>query len=81
MQLRSKITSKGQVTIPREVRRALRLEQGDSILFRVQGGRAYIEPSGSAMSFAEDEGMWREGRGLSWDEINAQVREMRGDID
>lgn len=31
----SRVTSKGQVTIPYEVRRALKIEQGDDLLFEV----------------------------------------------
>lgn len=31
----SRVTSKGQVTIPAEVRKALNIEQGDDLLFEV----------------------------------------------
>lgn len=38
-------TSKGQVTIPIGVRRALGIEPGDSVMIRLDGcGRAIIEP-------------------------------------
>ena len=42
MDARAKITSKGQVTIPRSVREALSLEEGDELLFRVERSRAVI---------------------------------------
>jgi antitoxin PrlF len=32
----STLTSKGQITIPKDVRKALRLEVGDRVLFRVR---------------------------------------------
>lgn len=35
----ARITSKGQVTIPAEVRRALGLEQGDYLLFQLAEGQ------------------------------------------
>lgn len=38
----AKITSKGQVTIPADVRKALKLAEGDQIVFEVKGTRANI---------------------------------------
>lgn len=32
----SKVTFKGQVTIPKEIRRALGIETGDSLLFQIE---------------------------------------------
>jgi AbrB family looped-hinge helix DNA binding protein len=37
-----KLTIKHQVTIPRDVRRALGLKAGDQVLFEVEEGRAVI---------------------------------------
>jgi len=36
------ITTKGQVTIPKEIREALGLREGDRIVFAVEGERAFI---------------------------------------
>jgi len=41
---KAKITFKGQVTIPKEVRDALRIGEGDSIIFRVEKDRAILSP-------------------------------------
>lgn len=41
---KAKITFKGQVTIPREVRNALGIEEGDSVLFMVEKDRAILKP-------------------------------------
>jgi AbrB family looped-hinge helix DNA binding protein len=39
----AKVTSKGQVTVPKAVRTALGIRDGDDIVFRVEGsGRAVI---------------------------------------
>ena len=38
----ARLTSKGQVTIPKTVRDALHLATGDSIVFRVEGHRAVV---------------------------------------
>jgi AbrB family looped-hinge helix DNA binding protein len=39
----AKITSKGQVTIPVDVRRKMRLKDGDKVIFINEGGRYYVE--------------------------------------
>ena len=39
----SRVTSKGQVTIPAEVRKALGIEQGDDLVFELEaGGTAHL---------------------------------------
>lgn len=40
--LRSKVTSKGQTTIPMEVRKALKLRPGDRIAYDVTNGQAIL---------------------------------------
>src|SRR5437867_3176964 len=42
MDARAKVTSKGQVTIPKSVREALKLHEGDELLFRVERSRALV---------------------------------------
>ncbi|MDR1875115.1 MAG: AbrB/MazE/SpoVT family DNA-binding domain-containing protein [Synergistaceae bacterium] len=39
----AKITSKGQITIPADIRRKLSLKEGDKIIFIEQDGRCYFE--------------------------------------
>jgi len=38
----AKVTSKGQVTLPKTVREALGIESGDEVVFRVEGDRAVL---------------------------------------
>lgn len=38
----AKVTSKGQVTIPIEIRRKLGLKNGDKVLFMEEAGRVYM---------------------------------------
>ncbi|PIU55326.1 MAG: AbrB family transcriptional regulator [Chloroflexi bacterium CG07_land_8_20_14_0_80_51_10] len=38
------LTSKGQITIPKEVRKALELESGDKVEFIIDGKRAVVIP-------------------------------------
>ena len=39
----AKITSKGQITIPVDVRRKMRLKDGDKVIFINEDGRYYVE--------------------------------------
>lgn len=39
---RSTMTSKGQTTVPKEVREALRLEAGDRLTWEIRGGQAAV---------------------------------------
>lgn len=40
--LTSRLTSKGQATIPVEVRRALRLKEGDTVVFEMKKGTVTV---------------------------------------
>jgi AbrB family looped-hinge helix DNA binding protein len=40
----AKITAKGQVTIPKKIRKMLGIESGDWIIFSVEGGKAMMYP-------------------------------------
>ena len=42
MDVAAKVTSKGQVTVPKDVREALGIGQGDTLVFRVEGQRALV---------------------------------------
>ena len=44
----AKITSKGQITIPREIRRKLGVKDGDKVLFIEEGGRIVLMNSAMA---------------------------------
>ena len=38
----ARVTSKGQVTVPKAVRDALGIKEGDEVVFRVEGNRAVL---------------------------------------
>jgi len=48
MSYQSSLTSKGQITVPQEVRNRLGLRQGDRVEFVVEGGHTLIRPARSA---------------------------------
>jgi AbrB family looped-hinge helix DNA binding protein len=78
MEQKARITSKGQVTIPKAVRRALGIKEGDSLLFEIEGENVRVRVAREPVSFADYAGVWREGEGMSWDEVNKYVRDLRG---
>lgn len=48
----SKITKRGQTTLPRQIRNALRLETGQSLVYEIKGDTVVIRPhSGASASF------------------------------
>jgi antitoxin PrlF len=77
MEQEARVTSKGQVTIPKEVRRALRIRAGDTLIFETDEEGVRIRPLRPANAFVEYEGVWREGEGETAEEINARIRELR----
>lgn len=42
---RVKLSSKGQIVIPVEVRKALGLDRGSQLVVRLEGGRVVLEPA------------------------------------
>jgi antitoxin PrlF len=79
MELKAKVTSKGQLTIPKEVRRALGVREGDSLIFDMDdGGEVRVRVARKPVSFADYAGAWREGKGMRKDEVDEYMRELRG---
>ena len=78
MSVRATITSKGQVTIPQEVRQRLGLKQGDQVAFVVENGMTVIKPArGEENPFERYAGAL--GSFETKDEINAWLSELRDD--
>lgn len=77
MDTRAKITSKGQVTIPKSVRDALELHAGDELLFRVERSRAVIAKTPDLLALAGTVAVPSDKRGTAWDEIVRRTRRER----
>lgn len=69
MEASSKLTSKGQVTIPKSVRDALGLSEGDELVFRVEDTRAMISKPKDFIELAGSVPIPPGKRGTPWDEI------------
>jgi AbrB family looped-hinge helix DNA binding protein len=77
MDTSAKITSKGQVTIPKSVRDALKLSEGDELLFRVEDSRAVIAKTPNFIELAGAVRVPSGKRGTPWDEVLRATRVQR----
>jgi antitoxin PrlF len=73
----ARVTSKGQVTIPKEVREALGINEGDGLHFRVAEGKAVVRRTRTVDELAGSVPVPEELRGASWEEIKRRTREAR----
>ena len=77
MQSSAKVTSKGQITIPKPVRDALDLHEGDEVLFRVERSRAVIAKTPSFLELAGTVAVPAGRRATEWDEVLRRTRRGR----
>lgn len=77
MDIAARLTSKGQVTIPKDVRVALGLREGDEVVFRVEGRRATLARTANLLSLAGVVPVPAGKRGLRWREIRRRTRTAR----
>lgn len=77
MDAAAKLTSKGQVTIPKAVRDALGLETGDEVLFRVEGNCAVLARTPGFLSLAGTVRVPAAKRNVAWDDVLRRTRSAR----
>ena len=76
----AKITSKGQITVPREVRRALGVKPGDKIVFEQNGKNISVRPVRSKSVFAKYRGIGNPGMPSGREHVVRKVRELCGRV-
>jgi AbrB family looped-hinge helix DNA binding protein len=77
MDVSARLTSKGQVTIPKSVRDALDLHEGDALLFRVERSRAVLAKTPNFLSLAGAVSVPAGKRGTEWSEVVRRSRSER----
>jgi AbrB family looped-hinge helix DNA binding protein len=77
MEVTARLSSKGQVTVPRAVREALSLEDGDRLVFRVEGDHAVLARSPDLLVLAGSISVPAAKRGTPWAEVLRQTRATR----
>ena len=74
MEVSARLTSKGQITIPKSVRDALSLKNGDAVVFRVEGDRAVLARTPDLLSLAGTVSVPAAVRGKPWADVRTEAR-------
>lgn len=77
MDAAAKVTSKGQVTVPKAVRDALGIKEGDEVVFRVEGKRAVLARTPEFLALAGKIRVSAAKRNVAWDEVIRRTRSDR----
>jgi AbrB family looped-hinge helix DNA binding protein len=78
MEKQAKITTKGQITVPIAIRKALGVRAGDVLLFEEDKNGVRVRPMRKESPFARYRGIGNAGIGSGKKAINRWTREMRG---
>jgi AbrB family looped-hinge helix DNA binding protein len=78
MQKQARITSKGQITVPSEVRRLLGVRAGDRLLFESDGKGFRVRPLRNKTAFSKYRGIGNPEIPSGRKSISRWLREMRG---
>ncbi|MEU6586378.1 AbrB/MazE/SpoVT family DNA-binding domain-containing protein [Nocardia sp. NPDC046763] len=65
----ARLTSKGQLTVPKAIRDALELHVGDNVLFRIEGQVVVLARTPDLLELAGSVPVPPQVRGRSWEEI------------
>ena len=79
MQKQATITSKGQITVPLEMRRILGVRAGDKLMFEDDETGVRVRPVRSQSTFSKYRGIGNPGIGPGRKGIARWLREMRGE--
>jgi AbrB family looped-hinge helix DNA binding protein len=77
MDVAARVTSKGQVTVPKVVREALGIKDGDEVVFRVEGQRALLAKTPNFLELAGTVVIPAAKRSIAWDEVIRRTRTER----
>ena len=78
MQKQAKITSKGQITVPREVRRTLGVRAGDHLIFETDAKGVRVRPLRQRSGFSKYRAIGNPGIGSGKKGIGQWLRDLRG---
>lgn len=79
MQKQATITSKGQITVPIEVRKMLGVSAGDKLLFESDETGVRVRPVRNQSTFSKHRGIGNPGIGPGRKGIARWLRELRGE--
>jgi antitoxin PrlF len=81
MKRQAKLTSKGQITVPRDIRRRLGVRAGDKLEFEDNGNGVQVKAVRDGSVFAKYAGIGTPGIGSGRKAIQKWIREIRGHED
>jgi antitoxin PrlF len=74
VEVAARLSSKGQLTVPKAVRDALGIVEGDDVVFRVEGNRAVLARTPEFLSLAGSIAVPASRRNAAWDEVIRRTR-------
>lgn len=77
MDVAARVTSKGQVTVPKAAREALGISEGDRVVFRVEGHRAVLACTPEFLDLAGTIRVPAARRGAAWGDAVRATRAVR----
>lgn len=77
MDTAARVSSKGQVTVPKAVRDALGVKEGDEIVFRVEGNRAVLARTADFLALGGTVRVPAAKRNVAWDDVIRRTRAAR----
>jgi AbrB family looped-hinge helix DNA binding protein len=77
MDAAARVTSKGQITVPKAVRDALGIDVGDEVVFRVEGDRAVMARTADFLALAGTIDVPAAKRNVAWDDVIRRTRDKR----
>jgi AbrB family looped-hinge helix DNA binding protein len=77
MDVAARVTSKGQVTVPKAVREALGVNEGDALIFRIEGNRAVIARTPDFLELAGQLRIPVSKKSAAWDHVISSTRTNR----
>ena len=78
MRKSARITSKGQITVPHEIRRALGVGPGDTLEFEKEGGVVRVRPVRGESRFEKYRGIGNPNIASGKQAILRHIRKLRG---
>ena len=73
----ARLSSKGQITVPKAVREALDVQEGDQIVFRVEGAFAVMAKTPDFLAMAGSVPVPAAKRNVAWDDVIRRTRALR----
>ena len=77
MHEQAKLTSKGQITVPKRIRARLGVKEGDALAFDEEGDKMVVSKVRNESPFEKYRGILKRGKGMSREDVVKQIREMR----